>query len=225
MKHVTLRRATGTGVTLLDILELAPGAVGYFFAPQSFAIVRVRATEPPTEPPERVGSLSDSQPIPIVRGKATAPLLEWAGFAIEIDQVYEARLATEAFELRWLRDPTCAAGTGSAALTSETDLPLLPLGWKQEPNLVDVTCHDTPLLLTAQPAREQTAEARWLTVDAPRHGKLALPCEGAPATGQRLAWRWREYLGPAEGHAGEDGNQTVVAARLAGWISIGEETT
>lgn len=195
MSTVTLYRAGGHGLTLPDILALAPGAVGYLFAPQSFAIARV---------------LSGSAP------------LEWAGFDLELDQVYEARLATETLELRWLRDPACQAGTGRAALVSETPLPDLPLGWRQEADLAGLVRHDTQLLLGVRTG--ERVEGGWVVVDTPRHGRLALPWDGTPpAAGGRIAWRWREYIGPAAAAAGQDGNQTVVAARLAGMISIQTE--
>lgn len=193
MNPLTLYRASGHGVTLFDILALAPGAVGYLLAPQSFAIARVRP------------------------GNAS---LEWDGFDLEPDQVYEARLATGTLELRWLRNPACPAGTGRAALLSEAPLPDLPPGWRREDDLPEVTCHDTPLLLGVRIAGPQQ---EWIAVDAPRHGRLGLPWDGAPPAQGRIAWRWREYIGPAAGAAGQDGNRTVVAARLAGWMILEQE--
>lgn len=194
MSTATLHRYSHNLITLHTAVQALPGAVGYLYAPRAFWVARVRATG-----------------------------LEAEGLVLtqqDLTPVYEARLANATAELRWLRDPADAEGRGRAALVSEA--PLAPgEGWQNQ-TLPYASAIDTPLLLTALAA--EVADG-WLTVNAPRQGQRRLPWDGpAPAKRTRLAWRWREYLGPAAGEAGGDGNVTVLASRLAGLI-IAEEGT
>lgn len=192
MSLATLNRYFHQRLALGAATRMLPGVVGYLYAPRAFWVARAEAG----------GLVADAGPL--------SPQ--------DLDAVYEARLATAAAELRWLRDPADAQGCGRAAIVSETTL-TMGEGWQSQA-LTYASAIDTPLLLTARTADEA---AGWLGVNAPRQGRLRLPWAGEPpAVQSRLAWRWREYLGPAAGAAGEDGNVTVVAARLAG-LMVAEE--
>lgn len=131
---------------------------------------------------------------------------------LAIDQVYEARFFNAQVELRWLRDPA-GGGEGSAVWLAEQPLHL-PQGWHAAPLPDLIPLPDSHRVLTGTLA-SPADRAGWQTLNAPRHGTLCIPLD-VPAPGQRPAWRVREYLGPAPGTAGEDGNHMVVEERLIG---------
>lgn len=168
--------------------------------------------------PGAVGYLFSPAAFVLARVSA-AGQLETHG-AWDFSQVYEARLATAGAELRWLRDPADGSGRGRAAVVSES-VPDLAAPWQALAPLKFSGTLETPLLLTALAAGP--AGDGWLEVNAPRQGTFRIPwADEAPPRQGRLAWRWREYLGPAAGAAGDDGNVTIVAARLAG-LMVAEE--
>lgn len=136
--------------------------------------------------------------------------------SIDLAQVYEARFFNETGELRWLRDPA-TAGFGTAVWIAETEITLTeweqpcPLPLDVEPILET----DAHRLLTGKLAEPHESLAGWSWMNAPRHGKVAVPVSGGNSQ-QRLAYVVREYLGSAPGSAGKDGNKMVVEERIIG---------
>ncbi|MCX8017875.1 MAG: CRISPR-associated protein Csx19 [Rhodocyclaceae bacterium] len=192
MNTLTLYRCTHPRLGVAEAAAILPGAVGYLYSPRSFWIARVtnRGLEASGAP------LSSEQ----------------------LQQVYEVRLATDQAELRWLRDPADGMAHGRAALLSETPI-TLPPGWEKAESLEGLHKIDTPIILTA--VTDRLDGQGWLVTNAPRHGEVHLPWQGDPPLRQsRIAWCWREYLGPAPGAAGQDGNVTVLAARLSGLTAL-----
>lgn len=137
-----------------------------------------------------------------------------AAAGIDLAQVYEARFFNASGELRWLRDPA-TAGSGSAVWIAETET-MLPEWERGQPLDVEpLSESDTHRLLTGVLAEQHESLAGWRWMNAPRHGKVAVPVSGGNAE-QRLAYVVREYLGSAPGNAGKDGNKMVVEERIIG---------
>ncbi len=136
------------------------------------------------------------------------------GIAGEPEQIYEAKLFCEAGEFRWVRNPQFGLA-GNAAWVSETEKSLS--GWEPQTPL-DVLPIDGDRLMTGNVTSAHDRLAGWSWMDAPRHGKVALPASGIG----RPVFRVREYLGNAPGSAGEDGNRMVIEERITaiGFIGI-----
>lgn len=146
---------------------------------------------------------------------------QWNGKAVEtadvidLTQVYEARFFNATGELRWLRDPA-ADGSGSAVWMTETETMLN--GWDTvNPHLEvePLSDTDTHRLLIGVWAESHESLVGWSRMNAPRHGKVAIPFTGGNAR-QQLAYVVREYLGYAPGSAGDDENKMVVEERIIG---------
>ena len=117
----------------------------------------------------------------------------------DLTQVYEARLFSEAGELRWLRDPE-SDGLGRAAWLSETD------DCPEEFSALDAL---TELGIIDQfQLGSSVVPNRVLT-----QSRAHLP--GVPS-GQRGVYRIREYIGAAPGEAGTQGNRIIVEQRSLG---------
>lgn len=127
-----------------------------------------------------------------------------------INQIYEARFFNAELELRWLRDPA-GDGTGMAVRLSESDINLAD--WQANVTLDVEPLPDSYRLMTGTLSTEIDEKTQWPLMNAPRHGKVAVPVKSS-TTGGRLAYLVREYLGPAPGKAGEDGNRMVVEERI-----------
>ena len=128
-----------------------------------------------------------------------ATFVDAGGRPLDLAQAYEARLFCEAGELRWLREPETGAG-GRAAWISETDA--APTGFQAiEPLLQDLEPLDQLGIGDGLPNRI-IAQTR-----------ARLP---GIAEGQRGAYCIREYIGPAPGEAGRQGNHIVVEQRILG---------
>jgi CRISPR-associated protein (TIGR03984 family) len=128
-------------------------------------------------------------------------------------QIIEARLGNKKAELRWLRDPA-GRGEGQAVLLAEIPRSM-PHGWAALPPLEGLEFWDSRRLLTGTLAPE-SPQPGWRSMNAPRHGVVAVPVGSDQLAHKRLKWCVREYLGPAPGSAGEDGNRIVVEERLLG---------
>jgi CRISPR-associated protein (TIGR03984 family) len=131
----------------------------------------------------------------------------------DTSQIIEARLGNEEAELRWLRDPA-GRGEGEVVLLAETRRSM-PDGWASLPALEGLRACDSLRLLTGTLAPE-SPQPGWRAMNAPRHGVVAVPVGSDQLAHKRLKWCVREYLGPAPGSAGEDGNRIVVEERLLG---------
>jgi hypothetical protein len=129
---------------------------------------------------------------------------------IDIAQTYEAHFFDGDIELRWLRDPE-ADGTGTAVCLSDSD-PGLSDGWG-DVSIDDVeSLPDSHRLMTGTLTAGQDDQPGWRHMNAPRHGRVALPL--TDARNGRPAYVVREYLGCAGGPAGEDGNRMIVEERI-----------
>lgn len=174
-----------------------------------------------------IEALASAQPLPAVGFVATAAC---AGFLriravgpagvenpakLRLEQVYEARLWTAHWEVRWLKDPEADDGRGRAVALAET--PLDWTGWSPLPALEDLEPLEDEVFC------RQILDGKVRTGDAPLPGwcwlkpsgrrPVAVPCSAPENAG--LAYRLREYLGPAPGRAGErHGNRLVVEARI-----------
>jgi hypothetical protein len=135
------------------------------------------------------------------------------------DQIYEARFFNPTLELRWLRDPG-GNGAGTAVWLSEAHLNLP--GWEHS-ELPDLTAlPNQTRLLTGSLAQPASKRPGWCNMHAPRHGQVAVPCDQG-LSGDRIGWQVREYLGPAPGSAGEDGNHMVVEERIIAIAAVRQD--
>jgi len=115
--------------------------------------------------------------------------------ADNLGQIYEARFFCEAGELRWLRDPE-GVGTGQAAWVSEIE---------GAPKDFEALKPFTDLEILRDPKTDKP-DVRIVAQE-----RAELP---GIAPGERAAYVIREYIGPAPGQAGEDGNRMVVEQRI-----------
>jgi len=122
----------------------------------------------------------------------------------DLGQVYEARFFSDDGELRWLRDPQTDR-LGQAAWLSEIEA--CPDGFSALDALQELAKIDQFDL------RGGIVPNRILT-----QSRARLP--GVPK-GQRGVYRLREYIGPAPGEAGKQGNRIIVEQRILGiaaWV-------
>lgn len=132
---------------------------------------------------------------------------------LALDQVYEARFCNETVELRWLRNPE-NKDKGDALLLMEESASL-PSEWKMQQSLKDLETLDGQRLMTGTLGGDADKPG-WRMMDAPRHGKVAIPFSGEAGEKMKLAWNVREYIGNAPGLAGEDKNRMVIEERILG---------
>lgn len=148
----------------------------------------------------------------------TGTVLETSGEWVDVAQVFEARLFDDTVEMRWLREPS-GDGTGYAVYVSEGSLSLED--WALLPPRPDLYPLDGCYLLAGQGGEPDGLPDGWSRLSSAAIGCIAAPIGGIPAGG-RVTLRYREYLGRADGPAGEDGNWAVVEERLLN-LALAEE--
>ncbi|MGH8587917.1 MAG: type III-D CRISPR-associated protein Csx19 [Gammaproteobacteria bacterium] len=154
----------------------------------------------------------------LVRWNGTA--LETSREPVDVTQVFEARLFDDSLEMRWLREPS-GDGTGYAVCVSEGALALED--WALLPPRTDLHPVDGGYLLTGQGCGSDGLPDGWSRLSSAAIGCIAAPIGGILAGG-RVTLRYREYLGRADGPAGEDGNWAVLEERLLNLVLAEEKT-
>lgn len=127
--------------------------------------------------------------------------------AIDLTDVFEARLFNAVCELRWLNR---LAGVGNAALISEAAQQSLNGFAAIDPQ----ACESLPqqYLLWGERARSQPSVDSWRRLADARIGKLDIPLAQKFGQEQRVYLKAREYLAVADGD--EYGNMAVIEERL-----------
>jgi CRISPR-associated protein (TIGR03984 family) len=159
---MTLHTYRREGVSLADALAaFAADAVALIYAPRWCGFAKLTG-----------GKLSDSAgPVP--------------------NDVYEVRAFNRTAELRWLKDPTSANGTGNAAILCETEVELP--NWVQTSREVDQLEPAGTYLLWGEGAAAKNAPAGWSALGTARIGALPVPLAGV-GTGARVLLHAVEYI-------------------------------
>jgi CRISPR-associated protein (TIGR03984 family) len=132
--------------------------------------------------------------------------------SVDLDQVYEARFFNNTLELRWLRDPE-SNGVGQAACLSEESI--TPNGWTRG-SRDELKPLPGQYLLSGWGCKADDLPQGWSLLSNASVGKRTIPLAGVGAN-MYAVLRYREYLGPPEGEAGEKhGNNAIYDERLLG---------
>lgn len=140
--------------------------------------------------------------------------------------VYEARIFNQAAELRWWHPPELPLTMGYAAYLSENATPparnrSAASAWTAAPTR-HVEAYPNQYLLWGAPDAGGKDVPGWVCLSAARIGRLFAPLEHVDLQ-QRVVLHSREYVGRAEGEAGQDhGNAVVLDERYLG-LGIYEE--
>ena len=137
------------------------------------------------------------------------------GFARPIPaDAYEVRAFDHTAELRWLKDPASAGGTGAAAILIEDAAWKVAQGWTQIPRNpeqpVIATSAVTYLLWGKHTAAPNPQSVGWSLLALARIGALPVPLSGL-ASGQRVLLNAVEYIAEDE-----YGSAFVCEERLTG---------
>lgn len=139
-------------------------------------------------------------------------VLDTGPSAAQVPGIYEARFFNEEGELRWFHDPAVDAAGRAVWLTEQPRDPVrMPSGFRPLDPLTALEAIDH-LRLGGQDRTNQVV----------LQTRASIP--GIPP-GERAVYIVREYLGPAPGLAGEDGNWLVIEHRIRGIQPLHTEAT
>lgn len=131
---------------------------------------------------------------------------------ITLDPIFEARIFSPLGELRWLNDPE-NWGRGHAVLVSPTAHTID--SWIARSRSIVRPPRKNTYLLWGTPCAADDMHSGWVCLADARIGRLHVPTAPPPA-GQRVCLHSVEYLGRADGRAGEHGNVEVIDELLLG---------
>jgi len=154
------------------------GAIALLYSPQSCTLARLAPD----------GTLRDA-----------------GDLALDLSDVFEARLFNAVCELRWLNR---LAGVGDTALISEIAQQALT-GFAAI-DAPDCECLSQQYLLWGERARNQPSAESWQRLADARIGKLDIPLAQKFTQEQRIYLKTCEYLAPADNY----GNMAVIEERL-----------
>jgi CRISPR-associated protein (TIGR03984 family) len=137
--------------------------------------------------------------------------------------VYEARIFSPTAEIRWLKTPSSLNDSGQAVRISETEI---ISEWTSLPPIKDLHIMDFRIqsekngridlryFLIGQKVdlANKLPSVRWSWIGSVRSRPIAIPV--TLSENDRVAIRKREYIGPVQGQAREDGNLTILEERL-----------
>lgn len=137
------------------------------------------------------------------------------GEPMGLDQVFEAKIFNETYELRWLNQ---SRNLGPAALISEQAL--APFGaFTEDVSLPQsLIPHDQQYLLWGEglnPSQGRSPQSGWSCLSAARIGRLDVPIENLQPN-QRVQLLTREYFGELTDSRFDFGNVVVLEERLLG---------
>lgn len=124
--------------------------------------------------------------------------------AIELTNVFEARIFNGVCELRWLN---CLDGSGEAALIAESELSAEGFEYIESKSCESLT---QQYLLWGERAKNQPNGEGWQRLAEARIGKLDIPLADSFKQEQRVYLQTREYLAVADAY----GNVAVIEERL-----------
>jgi len=181
-QDTTLYRYRVVGLTLAGAIaacqDALAGAIALLYSPQSCTLARLAPD----------GTLQNA-----------------GDCAIDLTDVFEARLFNAVCELRWLNR---LAGVGHAALISETAQQALT-GFAITDSQV-CECLPQQYLLWGERARSQPSAESWQRLADARIGRLDIPLAQEFTQDQRVYLKTCEYLAPADDY----GNIAVIEERL-----------